>query len=98
MSFSCGTIWLENISSEKQESVLLGLAYMNDFLGQELKPSCINAVAHLLIPWRESLSMQPALFNDALDKAGPRVTEFLAFGDAGGNLVLCKNREAVFHD
>ena len=84
--------------NEAHDNILLGVAYMNDFLGQELKPSCINALVHLLVPWRESFSMQPALFNDALDEAGPRVTEFLAFGDSGGNLVLLKNREAVFHD
>lgn len=41
--------------------------------------------------------MQPALFNDSLDN-GPRVTEFLVLGDAGGNMVLYKNREPVFHD
>ena len=41
--------------------------------------------------------MHPSLFDEALED-GPRVTEFLAFGDASDNLVLYKNREPVFHD
>ena len=40
--------------------------------------------------------MHPAMFNDAQDN-GPRVTEFLAFGDSSGNLVLYKNRKPVFY-
>lgn len=57
ISFSCGTIWIENVRNIVHENLLLGLTYMRKFLGQELKPSCINALAHLLVPWRESLSM-----------------------------------------
>lgn len=33
-----------------------------------------------------------------MDDTGPRVAEFLTFGDSSGNLVLYKNREPVFHD
>ena len=41
--------------------------------------------------------MHPSLFDAAIEN-GPRVTEYLTFGDASGNLVLYKNREPVFHD
>ena len=97
VAFTCGTLWIKNVRDNSHPLVLLGLAYMTTFLGQELKASCINAVDQLLLPWKESLSMHPALFNDQLDN-GPRVTEFITIGDAHGNLVLFKNRKPVFHD
>ena len=41
--------------------------------------------------------MHPSLFQESSEN-GPRVAEFLMFGDAAGNLVLYKNREPVFYD
>ena len=73
------------------------MAYLTDFLGEEVKPSCVNTIDHVLIPWKQSLSVHPSLFDEALEN-GPRVTEFLTFGDENGNLVLYKNRRPAFHD
>ena len=50
-----------------------------------------------MIPWKQSLSLHPSMFNAAAEDC-PRVTEFLMFGDAAGNLVLYKNRLPVFHE
>ena len=76
---------------------LLGLAYMTDFMGQQVKSSCINTVDIVLVPWKESLSLHPSLFYEGKAK-GPRAAEYLAFGDTAGNLILYKNREPVFFD
>lgn len=76
---------------------MLGLAYIRKFLGQESKTACINTLDHVLIPWKQDRSLHPDQF-DAVEENGPRVTEFLVFGDALGNLVLFKNREPVFQD
>ena len=98
MTHTCGTVWIQNITDKSPNSYeLLGLTYLTEFLGQEIKPSCINTIDHVLIPWKQSLSMHPSQFDAALED-GPRVTEFLMFGDESGNLVLYKNRQPVFHD
>ena len=97
VTFTCGTVWITNVVDSAHGLVLLGLAYLTEFLGQETKASCVNTIDHVLIPWKQQQSMHPSLFNEAMED-GPRVTEFLMFGDASGNLVLYKNRQPVFHD
>ena len=60
--------------------MLLGIAYMTEFLGQELKPHTINTIDHLLVPWKKSLSLHPGCFEESAENA-PRVIEFIAMGD-----------------
>ena len=96
ISFTCGTLWIVNIK-DVSNGILLGLSYLTDFIGMEVKPSCINTMDHLLLPWKQTISLHPSCFNEMSDDC-PKVNEFLAFGDSLGNLVLYQNREPVFYE